>query len=70
MRIESEAKNIKNGKVNINVHITHSDCIAVNEAHFEAILRAMHDTDEKAFDLAMMACITDFMGGCGDDCED
>lgn len=71
MKIESEVKNIKNGKANVNVRITHADYIAENAAHFEAILRAMHDTDEKAFDLAIMACITDFMrGDRDDDCDD
>lgn len=69
MKIESEAKKSKNGKVTIAVHITHSGCLAVNGAHFEAILRAMHDTDERAFDMAMMLCIPDFMGG-DDDCND
>lgn len=70
MKIESETKKVENGKVKIGVRIEHSDCLAVNEAHFAAILRAMHDTDEKAFDIAMMDCISDFIGGACDDCKD
>lgn len=69
MKIETEAKNFKNGKINIGVRITHAECVAVNEAHFEAILRAMHDIDENAFNMAMIASIPDFMEA-DNDCED